>query len=278
MKLLIISGTPKTDGICHSFVTTAQETAKELNVNAEVIQLSGVNLNKCKMCGDGWGICFSEHYCAFGDKDGFNGLQKKVSEANAFVYITPVYWGEVSEELKIFIDKLRRCQATKQWDEREDEISFHKGKPSIIVASAGGGGGGIVSTFAALEMAILHMGGDAWPRESSGIFDFIGVNRWNQVYKRDALKSAITEMVRYWKRPKLVSVEPKPDYQLLLTYDNNEQRIFDVEPHLDTPPYNELKDEALFNKVKITGFKIEWRPLLDMEPDTLYFDSVPVKT
>lgn len=196
MKLLIISGTPKMDGITYSFVEAAEEAAKSANANAEVIRLAGVNLNKCKMCADGWGICFKEHYCAFGDTDGFNNLQKKVRDADAFVYITPVYWGEVSEELKIFVDKLRRCQATKKWDGREGVVSFHKGKPSIIVAVAGGGGGGIVSTFENMERAIFHMEGDALPRENSGIFDFIAVNRWNQAYKRDALKIAVAEMVK----------------------------------------------------------------------------------
>ena len=38
------------------------------------------------------------------------------------------------------------------------------------------------------------MGGDSWPRYSKGICDFIAVNRWNQEYKREALKSAIKTM------------------------------------------------------------------------------------
>ena len=199
MKLLIVNATPKTDGLCYSLVTTAEETAAEIGVEAEVIRLSGINLTKCKMCGDGWGICKPEHICAFGDKDGFNELQKKVQNADAYVYITPVYWGEISEEFKIFLDKLRRCQATKQWDEREGEVSFIKGKPSIAVASAGGGGGGIVTTFADIERAISHMGGHEWPMDTCGIFDYIAVNRWNQNYKREALKAAIKEMAKIWR-------------------------------------------------------------------------------
>jgi multimeric flavodoxin WrbA len=199
MRLLIISGTPKTEGITFSFVKAAEHTANELGIKTEVIRLAGMHLTKCKMCDDGWGICFSEHRCEFGDDDGFNTLQEKVNDADAFVYITPVYWGEISEEMKIFIDKLRRCQATKQWDKREDEVSFHKGKPSIIVAVAGGGGGGITSTFSDLERAITQMSGDEWPRENAGIFDYIGVNRWNQSYKKEALKSAVTNMFHCWK-------------------------------------------------------------------------------
>ena len=276
MKILIINATPKTDGLCYSFVTTAKAAADKLGVDSEVIRLSDMNIGKCVMCDDGWGICFREHYCIFGNDDGFNALQEKVKEADAYIYITPVYWGEVSEELKAFIDKLRRCQATKQWDDREDEVSFLKGKPSIMVASAGGGGGGIVTTFADIERAIVQMGGDEWPRETHGIFDYIAVNRWNQAYKRDALAAAITEMVKYHKRPKLETVEPQDDYQLLLTFDNGERRVFDVKPYLDTKPYDELKDVALFNNARITGVHVEWKSRLDIGPDPLYFDSKPV--
>jgi len=195
MKLLIINGTPKLDGICYSFVDSAEEIAKELSIEFETIRLSSEKLMKCVMCDGGWGICFKDHHCIFGAKDGFTALQKKVQEADLYVYITPVYWGEVSEEMKIFLDKLRRCEATKQWDKREDVVSSHKGKGSILVASAGGGGGGTLSALEALERAVVHMGGDEWPREQDGIFDYIAVNRWNQEYKRETLKSAIKEWV-----------------------------------------------------------------------------------
>jgi len=203
MKLLIISGTPKSDGITHSFTATAVETAKNLGIECDTILLhgkpdgSGTDLEKCRMCHEGWGICFREHYCAFGQADGFSALQKKVQWADAYVYITPVYWGEMSEEMKTFIDKLRRCEATKQWDAREDEVSALKGKPSIMVAVAGGGGGGIVTTFMGIERALTHMSGDMQPRETAGVFDYIAVNRWNQEYKREALAAAIKEMHAY---------------------------------------------------------------------------------
>ena len=273
MKLLIISGTPKTDGLTYSFVETAEKAAEELGVDVEVLRLSGLNLSKCRMCDDGWGVCFSEHYCIFGEKDGFSELQKKVHAADAYVYITPVYWGEVSEETKIFLDKLRRCEATKQWDSREEQVSLHRGKPSIVVAAAGGGGGGIISTFADYERAIQQMGGDEWPRESSGIFDWIAVNRWNQVYKREALRAAIKAMVNHKRHPKIVDVSTRDDYELLLIFDNGEKRVFDVKPYLGAKPHSELKDPELFKQAKVSGFKIEWRPRLDIDTYSMYEES-----
>lgn len=194
-KILIVNATPKKDGLCYSFVETAKEASENLGLEAEVIHLAGLGLSKCQMCHDGWGICFKEHKCIHGDKDGFSELQQKVAETDAFVYVTPVYWGETSEELKIFWDRLRRCETTKQWNGKDDVVSFHKDKPSIIIASAGGGGGGIPSTFIAMERAVDQLGEHSGLQNGrAGVFDYIAVNRWNQVYKREALKAAIAEM------------------------------------------------------------------------------------
>ncbi|MCL1988954.1 MAG: NAD(P)H-dependent oxidoreductase [Firmicutes bacterium] len=265
MNILIINGTPKTTGLCYSFVTAAEDAAKQAGSTFETISLSKLNLNKCKMCGDGWGPCFEEHYCVFGEKDGFTQLQAKVEKSDAFIYITPVYWGEISEEFKIFLDKLRRCEATKQWDSREGKVSFLKDKPSIIVASAGGGGGGIVTTFADIERAISQMGGDAWPRETHGIFDFIAVNRWNKSYKLDTLKLAVKAMIAHLENPKAVSVTAQPNFTVLCKFDNGEESTFDIKPYLDKKPFDELKQNNLFENVSITGVHIEWRSGISIE-------------
>jgi len=270
MNLLIISGTPKSEGLTHSFVVKAKETADKMKATSEVIKLSGMNLSKCRMCDGGWGVCFHEHYCKFGDADGFNELQKKVQNADAFIYITPVYWGEMSEELKLFMDKLRRCQATKQWDSRPEEVSFHKGKPSILVAVAGGGGGGCPSTFLHMERTIGAMGGDEWPKEHAGLYDFIAVNRWNYEYKKKALIEAIKTMLSHFNRPVATNVLPQSDYTLLIAFDNNQVLSYDMKPYFATKPYDELLDMSLFGQAKISGTKIEWRPLLDIDLSVVF--------
>jgi len=265
MKLLIISGTPKTYGLTYSFVEKSKETADKIGIESEVIDLSKMNLTKCRMCSGGWGVCFYDHYCAFGDKDGFNDLQIKVKEADAFIFITPVYWGEMSEELKLFMDKLRRCQATKQWDSREEEVSFLNGKPSIMVAVAGGGGGGCPSAFLHMERAVGAAGGDNWPKEHAGFFDFIAVNRWNKIYKQEALKEAINAMNDFFIRPRLKSVTPQPDYKLHITFGNDEEKTYDFKPYIESKHYSKLKDIDEFNKAKISGTKVEWWPLMDID-------------
>jgi len=76
-------------------------------------------------------------------------------------------------------------------------------------------------------------------------------------------------------RPKAINVEPFPDYCLLITFDNNEKRLFDVKPYLDFKPFIELKNITLFNTVKPAGLSIEWLHGQDICPDELYYNSVP---
>ena len=197
MKLLIISGTPKKEGLSHSLAKAAYESAKAQNIESEIIQLIG--LSACKMCADGWGTCDKVHKCEFGDADGFNEFQEKIKWADAFVLITPVYWGEVSEGMKTFLDRLRRCEATKQRRDHGANASYFAGKSSILVANAGGGGGGITSAFVQMERAITHMGGTSYPYDVFGFFDYIAVNRWNQEYKKEALKSSVTALIQWYK-------------------------------------------------------------------------------
>ena len=69
-------------------------------------------------------------------------------------------------------------------------------------------------------------------------------------------------------------VKPLDDYKILLTFSNDEIRIFDVKPLLEKPVYKVLNDKILFNKVHIIyGYTIAWNDELDMCPDSLYSDS-----
>jgi len=77
-------------------------------------------------------------------------------------------------------------------------------------------------------------------------------------------------------RPKALKVEPQPNYCLLVTFSNNEKRIFDVKPYLDFPPFGELRNPVIFRTVKPAGLSIEWIHGQDICPDELYCNSVPV--
>jgi len=68
-------------------------------------------------------------------------------------------------------------------------------------------------------------------------------------------------------------VFPTPDYHLLLTFENGEKRRFDMNPYLNLGVFQELRNIADFNKVKISFDTIEWENEADMDPEFLYQNS-----
>ena len=77
-------------------------------------------------------------------------------------------------------------------------------------------------------------------------------------------------------RPTAINVVTKPDYNLLVTFDNGETRLFDVKPYFGFKAFQELIGSHLFNTVKPAGLSIEWLNGQDICPDELYENSIPI--
>jgi hypothetical protein len=72
---------------------------------------------------------------------------------------------------------------------------------------------------------------------------------------------------------KVTNVKPGSDYTLLLSFDNGEEKVYDVKPHLDFGIFSQLKDQKIFNSVTPCLGSIRWSNNADIDPDTLYLDS-----
>ena len=70
-------------------------------------------------------------------------------------------------------------------------------------------------------------------------------------------------------------VIPLPDYELLLTFENNEKKKFNMKPYLNKGIFRELNNVDLFNTVKISFDTIQWANNADLDPEFLYASSVP---
>jgi multimeric flavodoxin WrbA len=184
MNYLVISGNPKQNGLCRSVTEEVIRGAKDGGAVVSVLETAAIP--RCHVCGEGWGSCRTKHECAFGN-DGFSEAQAAAAKADAYCIITPVYWGEASESLKAFIDRLRRCEASKQWAQEADAPkSVFAGKQVLLVASPGGSGNGALTCLEQMDRFCRHTG--------AAIFDCIGVNRWNSDYKKQAAYQAARAM------------------------------------------------------------------------------------
>lgn len=70
-------------------------------------------------------------------------------------------------------------------------------------------------------------------------------------------------------------VKPIDDYKLLLTFDDESIKLFDMKPFLDKGVFKDLQDESLFKTVRVSFDSIEWSNGADVDPETLYEDSIP---
>jgi len=70
------------------------------------------------------------------------------------------------------------------------------------------------------------------------------------------------------------AVKPMPDYKLFVTFENNEQKIFDMTPYLDHGIFVQLRDETLFASAHVNFDTVEWSNGADVCPEMLYQQSV----
>ncbi len=78
--------------------------------------------------------------------------------------------------------------------------------------------------------------------------------------------------------PRIQTARPNEDYTLTLTFTNEEVRVFDVKPYLQSGIFRELQDMSLFRSVMPYLGSIQWKNGQDFCPDTLYLESVPLTT
>ncbi len=74
----------------------------------------------------------------------------------------------------------------------------------------------------------------------------------------------------------VIAVRTRPEFQLDLEFKNGERRRFDMRPLLAMKPWNRVATPALFERVRVEYGTVVWPGEIDIAPETLYDDSVPV--
>ena len=172
MKIAVIWSSPNKDGLTaiakNQFISGLQKA------NAEIteIHLNRMRIEHCKACGDGWGKCSSQGKCFI--EDDFAEIYEQLAEVEGIVFVSAVYWHDITECMKAFLDRLRRCETAHN--------HFLAGKRCFLIACAGGTGLGAIECLHNLEQTIVHMGMRAYDR--------IPVIRFNKEYILPALENA----------------------------------------------------------------------------------------
>lgn len=102
MKAIAINGSPRREGNTRLMLEKALEPLAEAGWETELIQLGGEPIQGCRACC----LCRErkDGLCAF-DRDRFNGVFRKMVEADAILLGSPTYVADVTSETKALIDR-----------------------------------------------------------------------------------------------------------------------------------------------------------------------------
>lgn len=172
MKVSVVWSSPNKDGLTNSAAKMFMEGLHNTGAEVNEIWLNRKHIEHCMACQNGWGNCREKGQCSL--KDDFAEIYKELTESDGIVFVSAVYWSDMTENMKAFIDRLRRCEATKN--------HYLADKRCVLVACAGGTGRGTLECLHQMEQALTHMNMRAYDR--------IPVIRYNSDYILPALVKA----------------------------------------------------------------------------------------
>lgn len=105
-KLLIINASPRFKGNCSELCEQALKGAQSSGNQAEIIHLARLNIKPCVGCD----TCLinNPHQCVI--KDDMQDILRLVTEADAIILASPVYFFTFNAQSKLFIDRLYPLQ------------------------------------------------------------------------------------------------------------------------------------------------------------------------
>ena len=187
MRLLVISGSRNHEGQTARAINAICKGFSEVGGKTECVFLLDYKLERCRQCDiDGWGPCKRTLRCVI--KDDFPALLKKIDTADAVVFANPVYFGDLTESMRTFLERLRRISFSivprpggVLLNPSKRTPVFRLGIPAIGLCLSGGGGGGAPSCCAILENIMQRCGFD--------VVDMIPMRRQNIEFKIGILET-----------------------------------------------------------------------------------------
>ena len=175
MKTVILWSSPNVDGLTASaknHFLSGLRNCGEGNLEVREFHLNRMKMEHCIACGNGYGRCAGKGECVL--RDDFRMLYEALIEADGIVLVSAVYWHDMTECMKAFIDRLRRCETAHN--------HFLMDKRCFLIACAGGTGRGAAECLHSMEECLTHM--------KMRAYDRVSVTRFNKEYMLPALEEA----------------------------------------------------------------------------------------
>jgi multimeric flavodoxin WrbA len=107
MKVLGICGSPRRGGNTELLLDRALEGATSAGAEVEKVILNELNFSPCQECGD----CDETGECT--TQDDMQALYQKLEEADGIILASPIFFGSLSAQTKMMIDRFQCWWAAK---------------------------------------------------------------------------------------------------------------------------------------------------------------------
>ena len=134
-KVIILVGSPRSEGNTARIVERVDEILRKRDVETEIVKLNRLDIRPCKNCGS----CDDDGECV--QDDDMRELWAKVESSDGLVLASPTYYSGVTAQMKIFIDRTGRSKVI--WDYKRNlpsESRFSEGKRAMVIGVCGQSG------------------------------------------------------------------------------------------------------------------------------------------
>jgi len=125
MKVISFSGSPRKNGSINELIKRISKKAQENDHNTSIYYLNDLNINPCQAC----------KYCAENEgcdlDDDMNNLYNELEYSDIVVIASPIYYGEVSAQTKLFTDRFYSIfnSKTKSFKGKKVVLIYTQGNP-----------------------------------------------------------------------------------------------------------------------------------------------------
>ncbi|MCK5298571.1 MAG: flavodoxin family protein [Candidatus Heimdallarchaeota archaeon] len=101
-KVLIFNGSPRRNGNTSTLIKECVRAINKSGKEAEIFFLNDMTIKPCQFCD--W--CIDNNVLSCVEEDDMHELYPKLLESDVIIFAAPIFWFNVSAQMKIFIDRL----------------------------------------------------------------------------------------------------------------------------------------------------------------------------
>jgi arsenate reductase (thioredoxin) len=182
MLVLGLQGSPRVDGNTHHLLSMFLEVAENLGARTQMVQVDRKNIVPCKE----YTVCEKKGFCPI-DDDMKHEIYPLIREAEVIVAATPIFFYNMTAQLKAVVDRCQTLWARKYRLKLEDPCKKQRKGFLLSVGATRG-----KNLFEGLELAIRYFF-DAIDADYRGSLTYRGIEHSGDIMKHPSANKDVEE-------------------------------------------------------------------------------------